>query len=164
MRNISEEDLRAQDLERVRQLLLSLGRKSSLRDPIAGTCEEMQLTPAQVHSVMWLGSDGALTMGEVARRLRSTEKTVTGLVDRLEREGLAKRTRDDHDRRVVRVALTKKGQSIHQRLQDHMLSKLEQMMALLEPSERKVLIRILEKLIAQFGASDAPAPTPEEAS
>ncbi|MHB8878198.1 MAG: MarR family transcriptional regulator, partial [Myxococcaceae bacterium] len=86
MRNISDEDLRARDTERFGQLLMALGRRAPLRDPIASTCEEFNITPAQIHAVMWLGIDGSMAMGELAKLLRTTEKTVTGLVDRLERE------------------------------------------------------------------------------
>ena len=81
MRNIS-------DAERFNRLLIALGRRASLRDPLAGTCEALNLTPAQIHAVMWLGLDGAMPMCELAPPLRSTEKTITGLVDPLEREEL----------------------------------------------------------------------------
>ena len=144
------------DLERVGQLLMALGRRSSLRDPIAGFCEQLQLTPAQIHAVIWLGRDGPLTMGELAQRLRCTEKTLTGLVDRLEREGFAKRTRDAQDRRVVHVTLTRKGTVAHRKLDERMRSKLACLISLLDPPERQALIRILEKLLQAAGA-EAPA-------
>jgi DNA-binding MarR family transcriptional regulator len=151
MRNNSDDDLRAQDTTAFGQLLMALGRKASLRDPISDSFAALELTPAQVHSLMWLGVDGALTMGELARRLASTEKTITGVVDRMEREGLAKRDRDDKDRRVVHVALTKKGTQMHQKMQLEMRAKLDFLMSLLDPVERKSLIKILEKLVDRLG-------------
>lgn len=151
MRNISDDDLRAQDTEAFGRLLMALGRKASLRDPIADSFAKLDVTPAQLHSLMWLGLDGPLTMGELAHRLRSTEKTITGVVDRMEREGLAKRDRDDKDRRVVHVALTKKGMQMHSKMQLEMRAKLDFLMSLLEPTERKSLIKILVKLVDRIG-------------
>ena len=151
MRNISDDDLRSQDTEAVGRLLMAWGRKASLRDPIADSFAAFDFTPAQLHSLMWLGLDGPLTMGDLARRLGCTEKTITGVVDRLEREGFAKRDRDDKDRRVVHVALTKKGHQVHQKMQLEMRTKLDFFMSMLEPDERKSLIRILEKLVDRLG-------------
>src|SRR5215212_5612336 len=86
------------DVRRLRELVIAVSRNASLRDPIAGMCEEAQLTPPQIHAVMWLGLDGPLTMGELAKRVGVTEKTITGLVDRLEAAGYLARERDREDR------------------------------------------------------------------
>ena len=100
MRNISGLDDAAR---RMLELLVAVGRRNSLRDPLAQLTETLELTPPQLHGVMWLGQDGPLPMGELARRVGVTEKTITGIVDRLEREGYAQRERDPGDRRVVHV-------------------------------------------------------------
>ena len=54
-------------------------------------------------------AEGGLTMGDIGRRLRVTGGNVTGLVDRLEKEGLAARRPHPTDRRASFVALTHKG-------------------------------------------------------
>ena len=50
-----------------------------------------------------------LTVSQVADKLHLSRATVTSTVDRLVRKGYAERIRDEKDRRVVRLALTKKG-------------------------------------------------------
>ncbi|WP_327675977.1 MarR family winged helix-turn-helix transcriptional regulator [Kitasatospora sp. NBC_00458] len=50
-----------------------------------------------------------LTVGELARAGGVSSRNVTGLVDTLEREGLARRSADPHDRRAVRVTATPEG-------------------------------------------------------
>ena len=52
--------------------LIALARRRSLRDPVAASCEELGLTAPQVHALLWLGHDGPLTMGELARRVAVT--------------------------------------------------------------------------------------------
>lgn len=53
-----------------------------------------------------------LTMSEVGRHLRVSGGNVTGLVDRLEKEGLVARQQHPSDRRSIVVCLTKRGHGI----------------------------------------------------
>src|SRR3982075_3783968 len=53
--------------------------------------------------------DGRFTMGELAEMLDITPRTVTGLVDNLERDGLVKRVDDPSDRRSVYAEITDHG-------------------------------------------------------
>jgi DNA-binding MarR family transcriptional regulator len=52
---------------------------------------------------------GRFTMGELAEMLDVSPRTVTGLVDNLERDGLVKRVDDPVDRRSVYAELTDQG-------------------------------------------------------
>jgi DNA-binding MarR family transcriptional regulator len=159
-RNISKEEDLSEDATRFQQLLQVLGRRRSLRDPIASTCEELQFTPPQVHALLWLGHDGTLTMGELARRLGVTEKTVTGVVDRLEREGHVQRERIILDRRVVRCRLTEQGQKTFQKLDRYVHEAIGQMLGMLDGSDRKALFRILEKLARRLESPPPGSLTP----
>jgi DNA-binding MarR family transcriptional regulator len=53
--------------------------------------------------------DGRMTMGELAEMLAVSPRTVTGLVDNLERDGLVRRVDDPNDRRSVYAEVTEKG-------------------------------------------------------
>lgn len=53
--------------------------------------------------------DGRTTMGELADMLEVSPRTVTGLVDNLERDGLVRRVDDPKDRRSVYAELTEQG-------------------------------------------------------
>src|SRR2546428_12686436 len=52
---------------------------------------------------------GRFAMGELAEMLDVSPRTVTGLVDNLERDGLVKRVDDPNDRRSVYAELTEQG-------------------------------------------------------
>lgn len=125
---------------------LALARCRPVRDPLAASCDELALTPSQLHTLLWLGHDGPLAMGELARRLAVTDKTVTGLVDRLERDGLLRRGRDDADRRVVHVSLTARGTAVSRDIEEGVHASLVRLLGLLDAADRKALFRILEKL------------------
>ena len=55
-----------------------------------------------------LDQDGPMTAGRLAQRARLSPAAMTTLLDRLERKGLARRARDDADRRRVLVEVTPK--------------------------------------------------------
>ncbi len=52
---------------------------------------------------------GRITMGELAEMLDISPRTVTGLVDNLERDGLVKRVDDPDDRRSIYAEITDQG-------------------------------------------------------
>ena len=56
-----------------------------------------------------LSSTPGLRVSDIARRQSVSTATASARVDRLERRGFVERLRADHDRRVVRVALTGAG-------------------------------------------------------
>lgn len=134
------------DARRLHGLLLELMRRRSLRDPISATCAELELSAPQVHTLLALGHEGPLPMGDLARRVAVTEKATTGLVDRLERDGLVQRHRDPADRRVVRVKLTARGTRLARRLDAEVLEKLGWLMRRLDAGDRRDLFRIIGKL------------------
>jgi len=155
MRTISKPvSLRSGAIE-LGEVLLDIGRHQGrgLRDPLSQSMEA-EFTPAQIHSLVWLGFDGPLTMGDLARRCCITEKTITGIVDRMERLGLFQRARDQADRRVVRVQLLRKGEAAFQKLRENMIRRLERMLAMLEPDDRRGLLKIFEKLRDRLAAGD----------
>jgi len=55
---------------------------------------------------------GPLTMTELGQRLMVSGGNMTGLTDRLEREGLVERRNDPADRRVQRISLTPRGRAL----------------------------------------------------
>ncbi|MFN7135523.1 MAG: MarR family winged helix-turn-helix transcriptional regulator, partial [Myxococcales bacterium] len=86
-------------------------------------------------------------VGELSRRVGVTDKTCTGLVDRLEEKGFVERVRDDEDRRVVRVRLTTRGTGTFAELDAEVFRKFTGFLALLGEDDRQSLFRILENLL-----------------
>ncbi len=63
----------------------------------------------QLWALWELRNAGRLTVSAVAERMHLHPSTVSGIADRLEAKGLARRARDDSDHRVVRLDLTEAG-------------------------------------------------------
>ena len=68
----------------------------------------LDLTFPQALVLTVLGEDGPVPISALAERTGSANSTVSGIVDRLEKLGLARRQRSETDRRVIYVCATEK--------------------------------------------------------
>ncbi|MCW5717668.1 MAG: MarR family transcriptional regulator [Bauldia sp.] len=67
------------------------------------------VTPARLNVMMLLHEEGPQKMGDLARRSRMVPRSMTTIIDCLEREGLAQRRPHPTDRRATMIELTKAG-------------------------------------------------------
>ena len=72
--------------------------------------EGVEITPVQA-GILFLLRKNALTMTELSRTLSIDNSAITGLVDRLEKSSLAKRTANPSDRRTYLIRITDKGKN-----------------------------------------------------
>ena len=70
--------------------------------------ERLGVNRTDLHCLNAIENAGGLTAGELARQAGLTTGAVTGVVDRLERAGLARRVPDPDDRRRVNLQVTPK--------------------------------------------------------
>ena len=75
----------------------------------------LNLTFPQALVLTVLGEDGPVPISTLAERTGSANSTVSGIVDRLEKLGLAQRQRSETDRRVIYVCATEKYQQLRRR-------------------------------------------------
>ena len=67
------------------------------------------LSIAEMHALTAIGPYEAKTMTQTAATLGITTGTLTVAIDRLVKKGYVERKRDDKDKRVVRISLTRNG-------------------------------------------------------
>ena len=70
---------------------------------------KLKITLAQFQALSLLVKKKGCIMSELARGMSQSFSATTGIVDRLIRDGLTRRERDNKDRRVVRVFITSEG-------------------------------------------------------
>jgi len=111
---------------------------------------DLNLTGAQFNALLVLrdaGPDG-LPLSEVGRRLVVTKANVTGLIDRLERQGLVRRdpAAAPDDRRVTHARLTEKGGALLEEALPRRRQVLAETFAGLTTEEKAQLIALLTRL------------------
>ena len=114
--------------------------------------ERARITPQQWAVLSALSADTApVTLVALARRLVVTKQNMTGMIARLEQLGLAERHDDPTDLRSSRVALTRRGRTLVEKLRPAYLEWINTL-GEGDVSERELqaLARTVEKLIARL--------------
>ncbi|WP_017726676.1 MarR family winged helix-turn-helix transcriptional regulator [Halalkalibacterium ligniniphilum] len=73
---------------------------------------QFPITPPQFVALQWLNEYGDMTIGELSQKMYLAFSTTTDLIDRMEKNELVERVKDQADRRVVRIHLLDKGKTI----------------------------------------------------
>ncbi len=104
------------------------------------------LTGPQLAVVKMLEPVGKLSLSELSERIRARNSTVTGIIDRMEREELVVRKRSDRDRRVVNIELTGKGRELAASIPVEPVDIFRRVLAELPARDAADLNRILTRL------------------
>ncbi len=85
---------------------------------------DYELTATQYIVLIRMYEEDGISLTELGERLYLDNPTLTGIIDRMERDGLLQRMRDDIDRRVVNVYLTPKGKLLRYEI-EHLAEKTD---------------------------------------
>jgi DNA-binding MarR family transcriptional regulator len=138
--------MRRQDDDACRAWALLMRFSFVQRGHLPSCVAQMGLSPVQCHVLHLIEPDEPLPMSRLARALSCDASNVTGLVDRLETQGLVERRPSSEDRRVKVLALTPSGSRLRGELLRHVAGEPHPL-ARLSTQERKALVRILERLL-----------------
>ena len=89
---------------------------------------------------------GGVTMSDLSRMLLVSNGNATTVVDRLEKDGLVRRTQSDADRRTVFVALTPNGLTEFEGLADRHEREVNRVFAGLSEADLETLTTILKRM------------------
>ena len=124
------------------ELLLDLW--GSQRRRLPEIAAEVGLAPRQAHLLRLLEPGTPLPMSRLAGALRCDPSNVTGIVDRLEEQGLIERRTAPDDRRVKMLALTRKGARVRDRIRRRWLEPPEAI-ASLSAEDQRALRDVLQR-------------------
>jgi DNA-binding MarR family transcriptional regulator len=122
---------------------VSLVVTSALKKEFAASGVE-QVKPAYLCVLMSLWPEDGLKVIELGKRAGLEPSTMTGLLDRMQRDNLVTRTPDPNDRRVLRIYLTKIGHQVRDpvlKVVDRVLSEVFAGVAEDDISQTKNLLR-----------------------
>jgi DNA-binding MarR family transcriptional regulator len=94
--------------------------------------------------VLYALREGESSPGQLARRLRVTPAVITGLIDRLERQGHVRREAEPADRRRFRLVLTETGLEVSLEVQQALASQLTHQFASASPEQLQELGRSMQ--------------------
>lgn len=104
------------------------------------------ITPPQFVALQWLFEHGDMTIGDLSNKMYLAFSTTTDLVDRMEKNELVVRVREEQDRRVVRIKLLKEGERIIEEVIQKRQDYLETVLVDFSAEEVEQFSSLLEKL------------------
>lgn len=128
---------------------MALARRLGTPDPVKATGHE--LTRPQLAALVWLGREGAMKVGELAKRIGATPSRGTRVVDALLEKGLVERRPSPRDRRVVLVEVTREGAAAARALERFTLDTTRQILRPLSVEDRRALVDIFGRLVEALG-------------
>ena len=109
---------------------------------------QLDLTCPQALVLTVLGEEGPLPISVLAERTGSANSTVSGVVDRLEKLGLAKRERSQTDRRVIYVSATAKYRQLRKKAETDVNGYFRTLLSNMSPEDQEMVSLALQKLDA----------------
>ncbi len=93
---------------------------------------DVDITPPQFEALQYLRKEDNLTIGELSSRMYLACSTVTDLLDRMERNELVKRVKDENDRRIVRIVVLPRGHELIKLVMENRVNYVESILSELD--------------------------------
>lgn len=108
--------------------------------------------------LIWLTTRPHASPTELSTHIGHDMGALTRVVDELERAGLVRRDRSDHDRRAVEIAITPEGRRVALAGKRLMLESLNELLGPFSKAEVDTLISLLQRLLLRMqGAAQVSA-------
>lgn len=102
---------------------------------------DFEITPPQFQALLELITNGDMTIGELSNKMYLACSTVTDLLDRMERNELVVRVKDEKDRRIVRIHVLAKGHNLIEEVLYSRRKYLQEVMSDMNPESIEEILK-----------------------
>jgi MarR family transcriptional regulator, organic hydroperoxide resistance regulator len=113
--------------------------------------EDIGITPPQGMTMGILCKQKKMKITELSSKLNLSNSTVSGIIDRLEKQGLVERERSEEDRRVVYVSICPKFYTLHENFLRRFQENIEKVMNKGDAEDHKKIVEGLNTLKKLLG-------------
>lgn len=135
------------DIRRVFQVVNEQSKKAKRKTGLTGP---------QLWAIKMIGELAPVRVSDLALRMYLHPATVVGILNRLELQGLIKRTRTNEDRRVVKIELTDAGSALVAKAPQVAQGLLVAGLEILPQKKLQDISDALEQLVHILGAQELP--------
>jgi len=108
---------------------------------------DLKMTIAQLKSMFFISARGKTNFKKLADALGVTPPNITGIIDRLVKQGFVSRTENAEDRRVMLLQMTEKGQELIKNLHENRFQNMHILMLSMDDDELKSLMAGLKGVL-----------------
>jgi DNA-binding MarR family transcriptional regulator len=116
---------------------------------------DLGVTGPQRLALRIVGRDPGIVAGDLAALLHVHPSTLTGVLSRLEDQGLIERTIDPDDRRRMRIELTRRGRRVDDELTGTVEAALRRALGRCDPEGVEAVGRLIDKIVGELTDDDA---------
>jgi DNA-binding MarR family transcriptional regulator len=145
-------------------IVAALVRSTFLVDSVYAESARKYGITSQQGQLLCVLMAGPCGMGQLGSMLRLAKSSLTGLVDRTERNGLVRRESDPGDMRAVRVALTERGSKLVEEFYTETCRRIEELPGGLGAEERDTLADLLGRVVLDNQVPEVFLPSDEDTS
>lgn len=145
----------AYDKTEVGRLIFELGKL--MRQYMRKNFEHEGITMPQSSVLGMLMKNGEMKITELSSKLMLSNSTVSGMIDRLEKQQLVERRRSEEDRRIVYVKVSPKFLEMHKESHKKIEKSFEELLDTGTPEELEKIIdglKTLKKIIGECVKKD----------
>lgn len=135
--------------DRLSEVMPLLAREFSRRQP--DELHRGKVTLPQLLVLDLLSKQGDSKMSDIAHSMHVTTAAMTGVADRLVRDGYALRVYDPQDRRIVRIKLTAEGARLISRINAHRRKMVIDIFGKISEKDRRDYLRVLMQIKQVLG-------------
>jgi len=131
-------------------------RRAQIRvfQDFAASMAEVGLTPGQLGALLLIEANRGLSQSQLGAALGIDRSSVVPLLDRLQAQGLIRRTARASDRRTHALELGDAGAALMRRILPVLEAHERRIASNLSASERRVLMALLDRLAVADGAGE----------
>ena len=107
-----------------------------------------------------VGRNGPLTLAELGRRTSLDKGWLSRAVEMLVQQGLLTKALGDHDRRTIRITLSKAGETQFRQLNETLDAHAQRVLARIPPAEQEQVAHALALLYQSLQAEATETPCP----
>ena len=126
-----------------------------LEDEAVKASEFSDLSRAEIHAIMAIGTGRPKTMTHVANILEISVSTLTTTINKLVKKGYVERLRDDKDRRIVKIGLSDKGIAAATERDAFLEDLLRGVTARIEPDKLRYFVSAIDNANQYFLAKSS---------
>lgn len=105
-----------------------------------------KITISQFLILEFLNKEGSSNMSFLAHFMNVTTAAMTGIIDRLVRDGYARRVYDPKDRRIIKIELTGRGNELVKKLHQERRKMIIRIFGEISERDRRDYLRILMQI------------------
>ena len=112
--------------------------------------QPIEAPPSQVLALVCIQQRKKCSLTDLKNDMNVSAPTITGIVDRLERDGFVNRIPDEDDRRVTNVEITAAGKGIVMQLRSNIQKRWGYILSKLPEEQGEIIISMVKNITKGF--------------